>query len=48
MSYSNIFSHVVAYLDSCVTLEYSEPCYIQNPGIFRPSIYILEIYQGIF
>ena len=33
-SYSDIFSHIVAYLDPCVILAYSEPCYIQDPGIF--------------
>ena len=40
MSYSEIFRHFVAYLELCVTLEYSDPCHIQNPGIFRT--------QGIF
>ena len=25
----------MAYLELCVTLAYSEPCHIQNPGIFR-------------
>ena len=34
-SYSDIFRHIVAYLEPCVTLTYSEPCHIQNPGIFR-------------
>ena len=34
-SYSDIFSHIVAYLKFCVTLAYSEPCHIQKPGIFR-------------
>ena len=33
-SYADIFSHTVAYLEPCVTLEYSEYCHIQNPGIF--------------
>ena len=33
-SYSDIFSHIVAYLDPCVILAYSEPCYIQDRGIF--------------
>ena len=33
-SYSDISSHIVAYLEPCVTLAYSEPCRIQNPGIF--------------
>ena len=32
---SDIFSHIVAYLEPCVTLAYSEPCHFQNPGIFR-------------
>ena len=31
---SDIFSHMT-YLESCVTLAYSEPCHIQNVGIFR-------------
>ena len=35
MSYSDIFSHVVAYVEPCITLAYSEPCHIQNAGIFR-------------
>ena len=26
---------IVTYLEPCVTLVYSEPCHIQNPGIFR-------------
>ena len=34
-SYSDISSHIVAYLEPCVTLAYSEPCHIQNPVIFR-------------
>ena len=40
--FSNIqesFRHIYAYLDSCVTLAYSEPWYIQNPGIFRTLVY---------
>ena len=40
--YSDIFSHPVRYLEPCLTLGYSEPCHIQNPGIFRTlSRYIL-------
>ena len=35
MSYSNIFSHIVAYSEPCITLAYSETCHIQNSGIFR-------------
>ena len=30
-----LFSHIVAYLEPRVSLWYSEPCHIQNPGIFR-------------
>ena len=26
-----IFTHIQAYLEPCVTLKYSEPWYIQNP-----------------
>ena len=33
LSYTSI--HIVAYWEPCVTLAYSEPCHIQNPGIFR-------------
>ena len=34
-SCSEIFSHIVAYLEPCVILAYSEPFHIQSPGIFR-------------
>ena len=34
-SYSDTFSHIVAYLESCATFAYLEPCHIQNPGIFK-------------
>ena len=34
-SYSDLSSHVVAYLEPCVTLAHSEPCHIQNSGKFR-------------
>ena len=30
-----IFNLAVTYLELCVTLAYSEPCHIQNPGITR-------------
>ena len=30
-----LFRHIVAYLEPCMTLAYSEPCNIQNPDIFR-------------
>ena len=50
MFYSNVFSHIVAYLNSCVTPAYLEPCYIQNPGIFRTQDIseICQAYSGIF
>ena len=50
-SYSDIFSHIVAYLEPCVALEYSEPCHIQNPGIFRIHDMFknsVKAYSGIF
>ena len=34
-SYFDKFSHIVAYVEPCVTLAYSEPWYVQNPGLFR-------------
>ena len=34
-SCSDIFSHIVAYLEPCAILAYSGPVHIQNPGIFR-------------
>ena len=34
-SYSDIFSHIVACLEPCVTVAYLKPCHIQNPEIFR-------------
>ena len=34
-SCSDIFSHILADLEPSVTLAYSEPFHIQNPGIFR-------------
>ena len=35
-SYSDdIFSHIAAYLEPCLTLAYSDPSHIQNPSIFR-------------
>ena len=35
MSYSDIFSYIVAYLEPYATLAYSDPCHIQNLDIFR-------------
>ena len=34
-SYSDIFSHIVAYLKPSVSPVYSKPCHVQNPYIFR-------------
>ena len=34
-SCSNIFSHIVVYLEPCVIFTYSEPLHIYNSGIFR-------------
>ena len=34
-SYSDVFSRIVAYIEPCKTLAHSEPCHIQNPGIYR-------------
>ena len=52
-TYSDIFSHIVAYLE---TLAYSELCHIQNPGIFRTVkaysgsllFRYIQAYLGIF
>ena len=39
-SYSDIFSHIVAYVEPCVALAYAEPCHIQDFGTFiEPEIY---------
>ena len=43
--------NIQAYSESCVTLEYSRPWYIQNPGIFRTRrIFRIQsnIYVGVF
>ena len=32
--------YIQTYSEPCVTLAYSEPCYIQNPGIFRTMTYL--------
>ena len=46
MSYSDIFSHIVIYLEPCVTLSYLEPCYIQNPSTSTENnIYYLQNIQ---
>ena len=42
MPYSDISSNTVAYLEPCVTLAYSEPCHIQNPGITNDIFRILS------
>ena len=47
----DIFSHIVAYLEPCVTLAYLEPCYIQNSSIFRTQDMFrtlsIKVYSGI-
>ena len=35
LRYIQPYCHIAAYLELCVTLVYSEPCHVQNPGIFR-------------
>ena len=32
---SDMFSHIVVCLETCVTLAYSEPCHVQNFSIFK-------------
>ena len=48
--YSDICSHIVAYLEPFVNLTYPEPRHIQNPGIFGTR-YIqgsVKAFSGIF
>ena len=49
---SDIFRHMVEYLEPCVTLAYSELCHIQNPGIVRTqdifSANSVKVYSDIF
>ena len=45
--YSDIFSYIMEYLEPYVTLAFSEPCHIQNPGILRTKIYS-KLCEGIF
>ena len=47
LSYLNIFSHIVAFLEPFVTLTYSGSCHVNNPSIFRTKIYS-KLCQGIF
>ena len=48
----DIFSHIVAYLEPCVTLAYLEPDHIQNSSIFRTQDMFrtlsIKVYSGIF
>ena len=39
MSYSDIFSHIIAYSEPYITLAYSELCHIQSFGIFNKNSY---------
>ena len=46
-----LFRHIVVYLEPSLTLVYSEPCHIQNPGIFIIQYVFLnsvKAYSGIF
>ena len=49
-SYSDIFSHIEAYLDPCAILAHLESFHIQNPPYLKTKIYLeLDIFgQGIF
>ena len=42
-----ILNHVVSYLQPCVTLAYSEPGHIQNPGIFRTQDIFVTLLRHI-
>ena len=44
---SDILRHIIVYSESCVILAYSEPCNIQNPGIFRIQD-MFRTLQGMF
>ena len=44
-SYSNISSHIVAYLEPCVTLAYSDSWHIYNPRNIQNSV---KAYSGLF
>ena len=46
LAYSDIIMHIQelsrdikAHAEACVTLVYSEPLHVQNPGIFRTLVY---------
>ena len=55
-AYSGIFRHIQAYSaiiqacsESCATLTYSEPWYIQNPGIIKiRSIFRTQVYPKLW
>ena len=48
-SYLDILSHVVKYLETCLTFTYLEPCHFQDPGMFRiRDIFRTLSYFGIF
>ena len=44
---SDIFNHIVAYLEPCVALADSEPCHIQNTDIFRTQDLIRTLSRHI-
>ena len=45
--FRRIYSHIVAHLEPCVNIAYSEPCNIQKPIKFRTRIYS-KLCQWIF
>ena len=40
MSYSGMFSHIVRYLEPCVTLAYSKPAIFRILAYLEPEIYL--------
>ena len=44
---SDIFSHIAAYLEPYVFLTYSEPCHVQNHGIFRTQDIFISLLRYI-
>ena len=48
MPYSEIFSHIVAYMELSVTPVYSEPMLCRIPAYLETKILCSELYQGVF
>ena len=50
-AYPELFTHIQAYSEACVTLAHLKPRYIQNPDIFKISgifITLSNIYEEEF